>query len=152
MTEGQYPLSIRKSFTAWMIALRLRLVSSTSDTGNPPVFRHDAQNLLRVVNPECGAMNPPSVLELSPAPQFKLSVWPGCPGDGGSRIHHLLDVRRSPAHRCGLYPDGLVVVDTDDIDDTEQVLPDSSVGIPTLDYLGEIAVAPQPLQRPCCGR
>ena len=92
MTEGQYPLSIRKSFTAWMMALRLRLVSSISDTGYPPVFRDDAQDLLRVVNPECGAMNPPSVLELPPAPQFKLSVWPGCPGDGGWRIHHLLDV------------------------------------------------------------
>ena len=135
MTEGQYPLSIRKSFTAWMIALRLRLVSSTSTTGYPPVFRHDGQFLLRVINPECGAVNPPSVLELPPAPQFKLSVWPGGPGDGGSRIHHLLDVRGSPTHRRGLYPDGLVFVDTDDIDDTEKILPDSCVGIPTLDYL-----------------
>ena len=152
MIEGQYPLSITKSFTAWMIALRLRFVSSTcSTTGDPPIFLHDDQFLLCVVNVEYCSVNPPSVLEFPPAPQFQVAVGPPRPSDRRRRFAEFLHVRGSTAHRGGLDPDGAGFIDSQNVDDAVEILPHAGVGVPSLNYLGEVAVSSQPLQRPCCG-
>jgi len=75
------------------------------------------------------------------------------PAGGEDRIEmrrelDLLAARRGARSCTRLHADRLAVADAEDVDDSEEVLPDPSPLIPVLDDLDEIAAVAHLLQRP----